>query len=382
MGLGDEHAFAEGESVGLHHNGEGHGLNEGGGLGAVGEAGGTGGGDAVPEHEILGKYLGGFELGGGLRGTENAESRSLELIHDSGGESVVRADDGEVDLFLQGEGDERRDILDFEGNALGDLLDAGVARGTEEGGNLGRLAEFPCEGVFSATAAEDEDFHKRRKGALGLEGDRLGLEWGGEGAAFLLDQGLEGGIQGLHAGVEQGVVREEPFSKHAIGWGGLGRAEAGGDLREGKAASFEFTEADASGELAGGLLGGVRVVLRRGFLAARGDADFGLCGGEWGEERGFGEERSGVWEGKQRLGGEGGRFVGGEGERGRVLSGSLGESGEEEAAEERDRGEENPGEFHGSTGRREATAKKAFEKDALIRLAAGWHARFPIPSDP
>ena len=34
-----------------------------------------------------------------------------------------------------------------------------VARGNVNGGDFGRLGEFPCEGVFAPAVADDEQFH-------------------------------------------------------------------------------------------------------------------------------------------------------------------------------------------------------------------------------
>ena len=61
--------------------------------------------DPMSDHEFLGENLGGFELGGELGRPEDAEPVFLEEIDDAGGQCVVGADYGEVDLLLARKGE-------------------------------------------------------------------------------------------------------------------------------------------------------------------------------------------------------------------------------------------------------------------------------------
>ena len=139
----DDDALAEREAVRLHHERIRHALREGVRLGAIGKAARARGRDAVALHEFLREDLRGFELRGVLRRAEDAQARGLEAIDDAGGERVVGTDDGEVDALVARELHEGVVVGDLDGNAGGELRDAGVARRAEDGGDARRLAELP-----------------------------------------------------------------------------------------------------------------------------------------------------------------------------------------------------------------------------------------------
>ena len=135
LGLRDDHAFAERESVGFDderisrlsgRNCCASALSE-----KLPERRGR---DAVALHEFLGENLRRFEPRGALGRTEDAQAVRLKKIDDAGGERVVRADDGEVDALVLGE--LRRASacsVILSGTFGGELRDAGIAGRAEDG---------------------------------------------------------------------------------------------------------------------------------------------------------------------------------------------------------------------------------------------------------
>ena len=126
-GLADEDALAGGKTISFDDDGRvevAESLFElgGGGANCV-----FGRGNLVALHELLGEGLAGFEAGGGLSGSEDAETAGLESVNDAEGERQLGSHDGEGGLFGFDEANGVVDALDIDGDAAGDLGDAAVA---------------------------------------------------------------------------------------------------------------------------------------------------------------------------------------------------------------------------------------------------------------
>jgi hypothetical protein len=116
--------------------------------------------DAVALHEGLGEGLGAFQLGSRPGGTKDLQAVGAEFIDHAGCQRCLRANHGQPDLFL---------LRPFaQGHHVGDgqvfQLAASQGRAAIAWGNkhlrrLGRLRQFPRQGVFAATAADDKYLH-------------------------------------------------------------------------------------------------------------------------------------------------------------------------------------------------------------------------------
>ena len=83
-------------------------------------------------HQGLGEHLARFELGGVLRGAEDAQAGFLEVIDDAARQRFLGTDDGQADLFLLGETDELVEVVVVERDVDAVLGGAGVAGRAED----------------------------------------------------------------------------------------------------------------------------------------------------------------------------------------------------------------------------------------------------------
>ena len=173
-GLGDDHAFAGGESVGFDNDGGAALADVGEGGLYLGEDAGGGGGDTVFEEELFGENLGGFEAGTvGLRAV-GGDTDGGEGVYETEGERDLGADDDEVDFLALDEGDEAGDVVggyrengDFGG-------DAGVAGGGDHAGARRGGEDGFYERVLASAGADDEDVFGKLGGRVG--GGRHGMK--------------------------------------------------------------------------------------------------------------------------------------------------------------------------------------------------------------
>ncbi len=115
--------------------------------------------DVVAAHERLGEDLGALETRRLLGRTEALDPGAFEPVDEPHAERPLGADDGEVDLLREREGQERLDLLALEVDALRDLGAARVAGSGVELGETRRLRQLPAERVLAAAVPDDEDFH-------------------------------------------------------------------------------------------------------------------------------------------------------------------------------------------------------------------------------
>ncbi len=170
-GVGDDDAFAFGESGGFDDDGGFTGFDVGFGLFEVGEGFGVGGGDAGRAHEVFGVGLVGFELGGLAVGPEDVAGFVVafpgtgggEAVGEALGERVFGADDDKAHVLLAAEVIDGVGVFGvdrFEGEVLligAQRRGAGIAWGKVEIAAAWGLFELPAQGVFTPAGAEDED---------------------------------------------------------------------------------------------------------------------------------------------------------------------------------------------------------------------------------
>jgi len=92
--------------------------------------------------------------------TKRAQLFGREQINDSSRERIVRSDHCQINAVLFREVNEPRQIAGADRNVLGNLTRARVARRTENPVGMRRLPQFPCESVFTAPIANNEDLHR------------------------------------------------------------------------------------------------------------------------------------------------------------------------------------------------------------------------------
>ena len=130
--VGDDHALAGGEAVGLHDIGGAEVVERGLDLGAGGGAHGAAGGHARGIHDPLRERLRALELRGRLARTEHRDAARAQRVGDAGDERRLGPDHDEVDGVLVREHRDRGRVVRVEGDERRILRDAGVAGGGED----------------------------------------------------------------------------------------------------------------------------------------------------------------------------------------------------------------------------------------------------------
>ena len=159
--LRQHHALARRQPIGLDHQRCTHLADEGfGGIG-IGEALVAGRGDGMPGQEILGKGLGTFQLRRRLPGSKAGQARRREQIADAQNQRHFRADDGQIDMMRLGKPEQVRRIIggDRYIGHLGFQGGARIARRDVDIADPAGLRHLPGQGMFAATAANDQDIH-------------------------------------------------------------------------------------------------------------------------------------------------------------------------------------------------------------------------------
>ena len=82
-----------------------------------------------------------------------------QRIHHAQAQGIIGRDDHEVDGVVLRPGGDARHVRGLEGHALADRCHAAVAGGRVELGDRGILRNLQGDGVLTATAANDENFH-------------------------------------------------------------------------------------------------------------------------------------------------------------------------------------------------------------------------------
>ncbi|MNZ68661.1 hypothetical protein D3C78_869310 [compost metagenome] len=167
QGHGDDHALARGQAVGLDHDRRAFFLQVGQRRLDFGEVLVVGGRDLVTRQEVLGEGLGAFQLGRALGRAEAVQAAAAEQVDHADDQRCFRADDGQVDVLLR-EVSQLLQGAHIDGDvlALGFNGGAGVARGNEDFLDAWVLGDFPGQGVLTAAAADDQNFHVKTSNSV------------------------------------------------------------------------------------------------------------------------------------------------------------------------------------------------------------------------
>ncbi len=125
----------------------------------IGKALSPGRRDAVGEHQLLGKGLGGLDPRRGTRRPEDGLIVSLEQVHDAVGERRFRSHDGEVHLGLAGQPEQPLPIVGRDRNASAEPRDARVSGCRDQLGRGVVALQLPGEGVLAPTPADQQNPH-------------------------------------------------------------------------------------------------------------------------------------------------------------------------------------------------------------------------------
>ena len=157
--LGYDHALAQGQAVGLHHDRGALGLHIGQRRVQAGKGLVFGGGDVILGHQVLGKDLAGLDDRGVFPGAKGGDAGRLQCVHHAKGQRVVRSHHHKIHRVFPGPGHHGLHIGGGDGDALGDGGDAAVARGAVEFMDRRALLQLPADGVLPPASADNQYFH-------------------------------------------------------------------------------------------------------------------------------------------------------------------------------------------------------------------------------
>ena len=115
QGLGDQHALAGGQAVGLHHVEAGQGAQEGDRRLDLGEHAVAGGGDPGVAHQVLHEGLGPLQPGAVGAGAEHQPARGPQPVGQAVDQGLLGADHEQVGVELLGRGGHRPGIPGLPG---------------------------------------------------------------------------------------------------------------------------------------------------------------------------------------------------------------------------------------------------------------------------
>ena len=152
--LGHRDALAGRQAVGLDDDGDRLGFQVGERRCLVLEAAIGGGRNAELGAEILGKALGAFELGCGLRWPEHLDPRGGEIVGQAGHQRHLGPDHHKADIAIAAEADDGGVVGGIERHALGHLGDAGIAGRAIEPGQQGARGNGPGQGMLAPAGTD------------------------------------------------------------------------------------------------------------------------------------------------------------------------------------------------------------------------------------
>jgi hypothetical protein len=157
---GHDHALARRQPVRLDDDGRPHAIDIGMRLRRVAEGLVGRRGNLVALHEVLGEGLGAFELRGRLGRAEDAQTPRAELVHHARRQRHLGADHRHADLLGLRKVGQRGHVRDRHIRHARIQRRATVARRHEHLVDAGGLGQLPSQCMFTATAANHENFHR------------------------------------------------------------------------------------------------------------------------------------------------------------------------------------------------------------------------------
>ena len=158
---GDHHAFSGGQSVVFQHCGQRTPLHIGQRPGIVGECAESGCRDGIFSHQPFGELLRRFDARRCLRRTEDAQPRGPEAVDDTRRQRHFGTHDREADAPLRGKVTQAFHLGFTNGHALGLPGDARIPGCAVNFFNLRRTRQRVDNGVFAASAADNQYLHKQ-----------------------------------------------------------------------------------------------------------------------------------------------------------------------------------------------------------------------------
>jgi hypothetical protein len=159
LGLGHDHALACGQTIGLDHDRRALRLHVIARRRVVGEMaiGGRGGTRRVAD--CLGETLGGLKSRRLGPRAKDQQTRLAQPVGDACGQRGLGADDHEINRLGLAKPGHGTPVENIQRGAIRDFGDPGIAGGHDQPVAFGVLQRGPCDAVFTATAAEDQDIH-------------------------------------------------------------------------------------------------------------------------------------------------------------------------------------------------------------------------------
>ena len=157
--VGNDHALAQCQTVGLDHDGVGGVVQILQSVGRLAEHLVSGGGNTVFLHQILGKDLTSLNNCGGLVGAKARNALFREGVNGTQHQRIVGGDYGVVDLVFYGKGHNGVNIGSRDRHTGGVGGHAAVAGQRVHALHGGILANGGNDGVLSAATAYNHNFH-------------------------------------------------------------------------------------------------------------------------------------------------------------------------------------------------------------------------------
>ncbi len=159
--LGNDHALAGGQTVGLDHDraAELAAANRPNRVVGVGADPVSRGRHAVPVHEVLGERLACFEACGQPPGPEDGTAAGAEQIGDTTLEGDLGTYDGQIDPLLLGKREHRLRIGGVNRGGLKLPRDARITRCADDPVDAGLGGERGAERMFAGASAGHQDSH-------------------------------------------------------------------------------------------------------------------------------------------------------------------------------------------------------------------------------
>ena len=157
--LGDDHALAGGQTIGLDDHGEREVLQALDGGGGVRVDLRAGRGYAGGFHDFLGEGFATLQARRGLAGAKDLEPLGLERIRQPRTERRLRSHDHQVGTVFLGPRHERGEVLRADGHIGGQGRRPGVAGRAEKGMPSGVLRQSPNNGVLPPAVTNHQNLH-------------------------------------------------------------------------------------------------------------------------------------------------------------------------------------------------------------------------------